>query len=371
MSKKLIAFLLVVLAVLSLVTVIYSNHDEDKNTAASSSDAVSSVFLAQSNQVFEPVLPDEPVILPRDFAFHNAFQHEWWHYFANVTDQYGEKYGIQWSYFRIASSDSDWSGWLSPQIFVSHIVVTHGKRVWREQRIARGGIGQAGMSNRPFRTWIDNWNWRSLAHTPFPGQLTVSTDEFDVQLTTITRGPYVLPGERGYRQKHDLLPVSSYNLSAPFLRAKGLLNLGDGRLLTVQGKAWMSKEWGSGLMAEGQQGWDWFVLHLDDEQTLSLSRYRHDKQLPYLFGTLATTDGKVVDLTSEDVKMAPLQSTMLPNGKVVPVRWSIDIPKHEISVTTQSVNANSWLPFVIPYWEGPVTTTGTHDANGFMQLTGY
>lgn len=343
----------------------------DGSTSSQSSHAVSSVLVSEPSQIFEPVLPDSPVILPQDFAFHNSFQHEWWHYFANVTDQYGEQYGVQWSYFRVASSDSDWSGWLSPQIFVSHIVVTHANQVWKEQRAARGGIGQAGMTNRPFRIWIDNWNWRALGETPFPGQLTVSTDDFDVQLMSVTRGPFVLPGEKGYRQKHDLLPVSSYNLSAPFLRVQGVLNLGNGQLLDVEGDAWMSKEWGSGLMAEGQQGWDWFVLHLDDETTLSLNRYRHSKQIPHVFGSLSTTDGKVIDLSSDDVKMVPVKSKTLANGKILPLQWSIEIPEHGISLTTQVMNPNTWLPFVIPYWEGPVSTTGSHQAQGFMQLTGY
>lgn len=373
MSSKLSILVrrLVVISIVATFIYVAVTSFFDDSSQSQSSQAVSSVLISESNQIFEPVLPDTPVILPQDFAFHNSFQHEWWHYFANVTDQYGEKYGVQWSYFRIASSDSDWSGWLSPQIFVSHIVVTHGTQVWKEQRVARGGIGQAGMSNRPFRTWIDNWNWRSLGDTPFPGQLTVSTDEFDVELTSITRGPYVLPGDKGYRQKHDLLPVSSYNLSAPFLRVKGLLNLGNGRLLNVQGDAWMSKEWGSGLMAEGQQGWDWFVVHLDDETTLSLSRYRHTNQMPHIFGTLATTDGKVIDLSSNDVKMKPLLSKTVASGKVLPLQWSIEIPNQNISLTTSVMNSDSWLPFVIPYWEGPISTTGSHRAQGFMQLTGY
>lgn len=357
--------------ILGLVYLTWSSRTHQDHEQSSTAQSVSSVLTSKPSQVFEPVLPNSPVILPKDFAFHNDFQHEWWHYFANVTDQYGEEYGVQWSYFRIASHDSDFSGWLSPQLFVSHVVVTQGQRVWREQRMARGGIGQAGMSNRPFRIWIDNWNWRSLGSTPFPGQLSASSDHFNVSLTTVTRGPFALPGDGGYRQKHDLLPVASYNIIAPFLRVKGTLDLNDGQLLNVEGQAWMSKEWGSGLMAEGQQGWDWFVLHLDDETTLSLSRYRHDKQLPYVFGTLTTNDGKVIDLAPKDVSLVPLKASFMNNGKQVPLHWEISIPEYGIQLTTELMNTQQWLPFVIPYWEGPIKTQGTHQAKGFMQLTGY
>ncbi len=332
---------------------------------------ISDILTAQANQVFDPVLPDSPVRLPSDFAFHNEFQHEWWHFFANVTDENGEEYGVQWSYFRIASNDSNMSGWLSPQIFVSHVVISSKDKVWREQRIARGGIGQAGMTNQPFRVWIDNWYWRSLGRTPFPGQLVAATDTFALELKTATRGPYVIPGERGYQQKHDLLPVASYNITAPFLRVKGTLHLGDDKHVSVTGDAWMSKEWGSGLMAEGQKGWDWFVLRLDDDKTLSVSRYRHSQQLPYMFATLSTNDGKVYEIKSDEIVMEPIQPEAMQNGKQVPTRWFIHIPKYNINLSTRVTNADLWLPFVIPYWEGPIKATGSHSAKGFMQLTGY
>jgi len=368
---KLLGSIVGCVVIFVLLSTAYYLYFYSQDYQSQSSQAVSSVLTAQSSKVFEPVLPNVPVVLPRDFAFHNEFQHEWWHYFANVTDQHGEEYGVQWSYFRVAHSDNDFTGWLSPQIYASHIVISNGRQVWREQRISRGGIGQAGMSNAPFRIWIDNWYWRSLGKTPFPGQLTASSDSFDLSLTTTVKGPYVLPGERGYREKHDLLPVASYNLTAPFLRVKGELKLGDSKLIQVEGSAWMSKEWGSGLMTEQQQGWDWFVLHLDDETTLSLSRYRHENQLPYIFGTLATNDGKVIDIAPDEISLIPLQSTYISGTKKVPLHWTINIPRYDISLTTKVLNSSLWLPFVIPYWEGPISATGSHNAKGFIQLTGY
>ncbi|MGD8233086.1 lipocalin-like domain-containing protein [Vibrio sp. TRT 1302] len=369
-SKVTLVIIAIIAIAAGLFSALYFNHSNQPDSV-DNHNGMNAMFRSQADKVFEPVLPDNPVVLPEDFAFHNQYQHGWWHFFANVVDKRGNQYGVQWSYFRIANSDSNLSGWQSPQLYISHVVISDKHRVWREQRVARGGIGQAGMTVKPFKLWIDNWFWRSLGQTPFPGLLEAQTDTFGLRLTTSTRGPFVIPGERGYVVKHDLLPIASHNITAPFLNVKGLLDLGGNKVVAVEGKGWMSKEWGSGLLAEGQQGWDWFVFQLDDETTLSVSRYRHDQQLPYLFGTLSTNDGKVVTLTNDQIDITPVLSTDFSNGSSIPMQWAINIPDYGIRLNTQVLNSNLWLPFVLPYWEGPITTTGSHKAKGFMQLTGY
>lgn len=331
---------------------------------------VNSVLMSEQFKVFEPVLPDRTVSLPKDFQFHPEFQHEWWHYFATLEDANGKDYSVQWSFFRIATDEREARGWQSPQIYISNVVVTSATQVWKEQRLARGGIGQAGMTNRPFRIWIDNWNWRALGATPFPGRLSIETDTFGLELDSVTKGPYVLNGENGYQKKHDLLPIASYNFSAPFLALNGKLML-DGKEIEVSGNAWLHKEWGSGLLGEGQQGWDWFVFNLDDGSALSVSRYRSNQQMPYVFGTLATRSGKVYQLSDSDIDITPLPNSTLLNGRRMPLQWIINVPKYEINLTTRIQRRDMWLPFVIPYWEGPIMASGSHEASGFMQLTGY
>lgn len=331
---------------------------------------VNSVLVSEQFKVFEPVLPDRTVSLPKDFQFHPEFQHEWWHYFATLEDEYGKDYSVQWSFFRIATDEREARGWQSPQIYISNVVVTSATKVWKEQRLARGGIGQAGMTNRPFRLWIDNWNWRALGVTPFPGRLSIETDTFGLELDSVTKGPYVLNGEKGYQKKHDMLPVASYNFSAPFLALNGTLVL-DGEDIEVSGNAWLHKEWGSGLLGEGQQGWDWFVLNLDDGSALSVSRYRSNKHVPYVFGTLATSSGKVYQLSDADIDIKPLPNSTLLNGRRMALQWIINVPKYEINLTTRIQRRDMWLPFVIPSWEGPIKASGSHESSGFMQLTGY
>ncbi|MEZ9230752.1 lipocalin-like domain-containing protein [Vibrio amylolyticus] len=321
--------------------------------------------------VFEPVLPDTAVTLPSDFRFHPDYQHEWWQYFANVEDEEGLQYAVQWSYFRIASDERKMVGWQNPQVYISHIVVSNETQIWKEQRMARGGIGQAGMTINPFRLWIDNWNWESLGTTPFPGDLNVATNEFSLKLHNQMIGPFALLGDNGYQPKHDLLPIAAFNISAPFLSVSGEMNLDGNKLIRVKGSAWMSKEWSSQLISQRQKGWDWFVIELNKSETLTISRYRHQDQMPYLFGSIISKTGNTIALSEDQISLKAMKSQILDGGKRVPLEWNIVIPEYSIDLKVTAVNNNLQLPFLIPYWEGPINTTGSHQVQGFMQLTGY
>ncbi|MGR5238078.1 lipocalin-like domain-containing protein [Vibrio alfacsensis] len=337
---------------------------------ATEQNEINAVLKRESKMIFDPVLPNEHVSLPEDFRFHPGYQHEWWNYFAKLQDKHGQVYNVQWSYFRVATDERDTRGWQNPQLYISHVVISRGSQVWREQRVARGGIGQAGMTNRPFRLWIDNWNWRALGPTPFPGQLHASTDAFGVELNTMTNGPFVVNGDKGFQTKHALQSVASFSFSAPFLNVKGTLTL-NGQSIPVSGSAWTQKEWGSGLIGEGQQGWDWLVFNLDDGRALTVSRYRHNGQVPHIFGTLSTRSGAVFNLTEKDFSITPMQVTSLSNGRRLPLQWIINVPEHDINLTTRITKSDMWQPFLIPYWEGPIQASGSNEAWGFMQLTGY
>jgi predicted secreted hydrolase len=47
------------------------------------------------------------------------------------------------------------------------------------------------------------------------------------------------------------------------------------------------------------------------------------------------------------------------------------VPRYNIDLKTSPVNKQSWLPFIVPYWEGAINTNGSDLAHGYMQLTGY
>ncbi|HAS61802.1 MAG TPA: carotenoid 1,2-hydratase [Vibrio sp.] len=373
--KRAIVAKLLMLASLALVLIatvsLYKNYAQRDVISTRDNEQEITLLRDVKTEQFESVSSGSSVIIPQDFAPHQQYQHGWWHFFANVKDKQGKRYGIQWSYFRIANDDQEHTGWQNSQLYISHIVVSNDTNVWKEQRLARGGIGQAGIESAPFKVWIDNWSWNSLGRTPFPGELLVATDKVQLQLDSIASGPFVLPGEKGYVARSEGTALASHNLTVPFVDVSGELSLDGGEPFSVDGKAWMSKEWGSGLQTDNQQGWDWFVFHLDHETTLSIHRYRYDDDKKHIVGTLSTRSGKVISLKEYEISVVPLQSTLLAGQKSLPLSWVINIPTQQISLTTQVLNTNMWLPFILPYWEGPISTTGSHTAFGFMQLVGY
>lgn len=320
------------------------------------------------SDVFEPVLPNDKVTLPSAYQAQREFKHGIWHFFANVVDHSGKKFGIQWSFYRIGQAESVIHGWSNSELYIAYIVISDNNKVWKQQRIARGGIGQAGILNNPFRLWVDNWQWNSTGHAPLPGVLSVATDDFSIRLSTVKSGPIIISGEAGYVKKHDLLPMASKRITAPFLDVEGEMQLGQGTNISFSGSGWMSKEWGNQVVPErNQQGLN-LAFNLDNGSNLFIERYHPKGQSEFLTGQLVRKDGTSIVLKAKDIKLSSLEDTS--NGGL-PLAWSLSLPKYDIELKTQVLNTKLWLPFTLPYWEGAIYATGTHTASGFMQLTGF
>lgn len=327
---------------------------------------------SSKHAVFEPVLPNYPVRLPADFASRPEFQQEWWKLYAWLKDENGNALSVQWNFLRMAQDERDTLGWQTPQLYFSSMVINGKNIALHDQKIARGGIGQAGFNDQPFRMWIDNWTWRSVSIGPLPGNLNVATDHFALNLQLRQRGPYLLSGEQGYQLKQDLLSLASYQFQQPSIEVHGELILSNEHsAVNVSGRAWISKEWGSELVANEQVRTDSFVIPLNDQQWLSVNRFSHRGAPTYFYGMLHSNDGHSISLSHKDIVLEPLSFSTLSNGKQVPLRWSLKIPKYQISLAIEPLDRDAWHSFLVPYWEGRIKVLGSHNQTGFMQLSGY
>lgn len=332
------------------------------------------LFGSETLKVFEPVLPNTHAELPRDFDFHPEYQHEWWQLVAELTDPYGQTYWLRWRFFRYASDDRIATGWDNPQIYISNVVLNSHLGSLTDQRFSRGGIGQAGGLSRPFRVWIDEWSWRSLSETPFPGKLSISTDDFSVDLLMMNKGQATPIGDRGYHKKHDFLPRASFNVEIPFLSLSGVLmnKLSSQHIaIPVTGKGWMAKEWGSELVGTHYIGEDNFMFRLSEDKVLLVTQYRYETNLPYVSATIISDGGEVTNIASKDIKLEPLSTTFFAPGKRIPLRWHIEIPTQHIDITVSADRKDNRVNFVLPQWQGEATTRGSHLVNGYIQLSGY
>lgn len=324
-------------------------------------------------------LPDPATRLrfPRDHGAHPRFRIEWWYLTANLRSADGRPHGIQWTLFRTAIRPGETAGWSSPQIWFAHAAATGAGSHAVAETFARGGIGQAGVTATPFAAWINDWSLAARASgSPTPGAdpldrlgARASGDGFAYDLALDAGGaPLVLHGAAGHSVKSHEGHASHY-YSQPHYRVSGSLRLGTERL-DVTGQAWLDREWSSQALRGSQTGWDWMALHLADGRKLMVGRVRDTSGPDFRFGTLAFPDGGSRYVPGETIALTPGTTTRVA-GRRVPTAWRLEVTGEGIALDLAALNPLSWMRTAISYWEGPVATTGSHDGEGYLEMTGY
>ncbi|WP_372573915.1 lipocalin-like domain-containing protein [Ruegeria jejuensis] len=302
---------------------------------------------------------------PRDHGAHPTYRIEWWYVTATLTGADGRDYGIQWTLFRSALAPYDKEGWQSPQLWLAHAALTTPERHFVAERLARGGIGQAGVTVEPFEAWIDDWR---MAGPDFDSlDLRARGAEFAYDLSLAAQGPLVLHGDRGYSVKSQD-GQASYYYSQPNFAVTGTLTLPSGPV-EVTGNAWLDREWSSQPLSEDQTGWDWFSLGFDDGTRLMAFRLRGGRG-DFTSGTWIEADDSATPLPDGLIDVQPLTVTRVA-GRDLPTRWQLALPDRALSVVIEALNPQSWMATSFPYWEGPVRVTGSHTGKGYLEMTGY
>ena len=319
---------------------------------------------------FAQVTPGRPFEFPADHGAHPDYRIEWWYLTANLEDAQGQQFGVQWTLFRSAlTPGSRTPGWGNRNLWIGHAGLTSRQHQYAAQTLARGGIGQADVQPAPFNAWIDDWYLRSQPDAADAlAAMTVHArgSDFSYRLNLTSSRPLVLQGDQGYSRKSEA-GQASYYYSQPFFQADGELLI-EGKRYRVKGRAWLDREWSSQPLAADQSGWDWFSLHLDDGQQLMLFRLRGSQD--FLSGNWIDKDGHSEPLPPGSITLQPNAHTQVA-GRQVPTQWTIAIPAHGLEVQVQALNPNAWMDVGTPYWEGPVMLSGSHQGQGYLEMTGY
>jgi predicted secreted hydrolase len=243
------------------------------------------------------------------------------------------------------------------------------------EKLSRDGTGAVGVTAAPFSAWIDDWQMQgralgsgtdgsdALSHL----DLKASGTDFRYDLQLDAHGPIVPQGQGGYSVKSAGGQASEY-YSQPFYAVQGSLKL-PGGAVAVSGEAWLDREWSSQPLSADQTGWDWFSLHLDGGEKLMGFRLR-DGGSGFTSATWISADGKPTPLPSGALTITPLNTTDVA-GHSVPTEWKLDIPTRQFSVTTRPLNPQAWMATRFPYWEGPISFTGSRSGRGYLEMTGY
>lgn len=327
--------------------------------------------LGEEAAGFAEVVPGNEISFPADFGAHPAFRIEWWYVTANLKDAAGATYGVQWTLFRQAlAPGQERAGWANQQVWMGHAAVTTADTHRFAETLARGGIGQAGVTAVPFRAWIDDWSFASAEGADGLASTTLSAKgaAFAYSLSLKTARAPVLQGDGGYSRKSER-GQASYYYSQPFFDVAGTVTL-DGRAIEVTGQAWMDREWSSQPLASDQKGWDWFSLHLPGGEKLMLFQLRDDNGGRFRSGSWIGADGSVSSLASDDIVLMP-EDTHEVAGRRMPVAWTVKVKSRALKIATTPLNRASWMGTIFPYWEGPISFRGSHTGVGYLEMTGY
>lgn len=329
--------------------------------------------LGEASEGFAAVVSGRELRFPEDHAAHPDYRIEWWYVTANLVDQQGKDWGVQWTLFRQAlqpqTAEQAEAGWNSAQVWLGHAALTHAGGHRHADRLARGGVGHAGVRLQPFAAWIDDWQLQGQANQRLsPLQVEANGEDFSYRLQLDSDQPLVLQGERGFSRKSAAGQASWY-YSQPFYRVTGEITW-QGQQHQVEGQAWLDREWSSQPLAADQQGWDWFSLHLDDGNKLMLFRLRSATGAHYYSGTWIEANGQTTPLSPEQIRMTPEGNTRVA-GRNLPTRWHLQVPSQGLDIRTRALNEQAWMDTGISYWEGPVRAQGSHSGVGYLEMTGY
>ena len=330
---------------------------------------------------FAQVTSGKALVFPRDHSAHPDYRIEWWYLTANLEDQQGRHWGLQWTLFRQALSPQQLSaGWQSNQVWMAHAAITTPNGHFHEQRFARGDIGQAGVSSISddgfFNAWLDDWEWRSEGAALLPATLKFTIGEREVLLKLEATGELVANGDNGYSQK-SAQGQASYYYSQPHIEVRGVISQGPDKA-DLKGRGWLDREWSSQALAANQQGWDWFSLHLDDGYKLMVYQLRHEDGEHWLSGNWIKPQGGSTLLDRNDIELVSTQSREIDTGnnqsRALPLEWQLGLVNQQRRWRIRPLYDQQWMATRIPYWEGVVLVEDEHGAPagiGYMELTGY
>lgn len=326
-----------------------------------------------------------PIQFPADHGPHPAFKLEWWYYTGNLQTDAGRRFGYQFTVFRNALAPPDTtqvvsaSDWRTEQLYFAHFTLSDidAAQFHAFERFSRGAAGLAGAQPEPFKVWLEDWQATEGTQGMPAMQIRAEEGGVAIDLGMQPVKPTVLQGEEGFSIKGPGAGNASYYYSMTRLQTTGTVTVA-GETFAVDGLSWMDREWSTSLLAEDQEGWDWFSLHLDDGRDLMYFNVRSTSapRSPYADGALIAADGQKQALEPAAIQLEVLDTWESPRGGVYPSRWRMQVPGEAIDLYIEPFFENQELDLAIRYWEGAVRVTGSAggqplSGTGYVELTGY
>jgi predicted secreted hydrolase len=348
---------------------------------------------------------------PRDYFIHPDFKTEWWYFTGHLTDERGNRFGFELTFFRQglrppSTREGETSRFLVNDLKFAHFAITDlsAGQLHFQQKLSRGAFDEAGFAAVPPSAvsssnsasfspvsadsrespvsqarlaWLEGWSLEWLGGEAFALHAKGEGTALDLHLTSSK--PWVIEGENGVSQKADGAGHASHYYSGTRLASEGQISVG-GKTMRVRGESWLDREWATNQLAPGQAGWNWFSIQLDDGTELMLYQMRKtDGTLdPNSSGTFIARDGSAEHLRREDYQLMAdgFWTSPATQGRY-PIAWRLSIPRLGVALRISTPLSNQELVFnPIVYWEGLIDVDGVRAGakvrgQGYMELTGY
>lgn len=333
----------------------------------------------------------DPVFtFPRDHGAHRDFKVEWWYVTGHCFGPSGDRYGFQATFFRRSVGPFDPASvgskglFRKDEVFLFHsaILDVGAGRFMHFEELARAGWN-AGASEDHLSVFLGEarLSQPDLNSESFKLDAKVGKDSgFSFVMEPQKR--LVAFGESGVSRKGNSATAASWYLTFPRLKLSGNLRVG-GRLVSVDGTAWMDHEISSSQLASDQTGWDWAGIQLDDGREVMVYRLRRKDGSMDPASALAwvAQDGGVTHRSANAFEWEasgkwrgprsgaeyplPVRLKSIDPLSEKPVEWILE-PLFTAQELEGSVSG-------VPYWEGAcrVLQDGRIVGSAYVELTGY
>lgn len=325
---------------------------------------------------------------PRDHGSNPDFALEWWYLVGHLKTVQGRPFAYQATFFRQAAPpretppEAAYGPFASDQLYLAHMALFDleaGEHLHEER------LNRAGWNASAARAKLDlvNGNWTlRMEESSETMRLRGSVHaEASFELTLQPVKEKVLFGENGLSRKGEADDARSYYITFTRLATTGKLTLG-GESFTVEGLSWMDHEISSGQLADGQVGWDWTCMQLDDGRDLMAFILRREDGTadPYSSLTWVGADGT-------KTAFGPDRFVFEPQRWWTSGETGARYPVEQVVVTTDPATGEERRLRLVPlldtaelggdiaYWEGACRVvdeaTGEIIGQAFLEMTGY
>jgi predicted secreted hydrolase len=325
-------------------------------------------------------LPAQLLAFPRDRGSHPDFRTEWW-YITGQAKSANRLFGFQLTFFRtrVEGTQAMQSKFAAKQLLFAHAAITDvdGKKLWHDQRIARGGFGVATASNTDMNLKLRDWQLASKGGS-YVAKLPATDFAIDLQFTETQA--VLLQGKQGLSRKGPQEQQASYYYSQPQLATSGSLQI-KGQKFEVTGRAWLDHEWSEEILHKSATGWDWIGMNLDDGSALTAFRLR-DKDGNAVwdggsFRPAKASGGDLYIFSRGEVIFKPTRTWKSPLTQTTyPVEWIVRTPAdfYTVRAVIDNQELDSRQSTGAIYWEGLselIDSNGKRVGSGYLEMTGY